>query len=475
MNTKCQRCGTEYKGNFCPTCGTPAQPPESPPCRNDFVGGKKFPYIVAVCFSLWFFVIPLIIGIVLLIIWSKKYRTLVSIQQRIDDLVREIGGKRYQLEEQYAQKKKLLQEDYDVKSNSLQSELSNLNNELATLRHEVIESHYQFSDYDGITSEECRNKLSVLKTEEKSIAKAETDRLLSSISNAKERRVRGNDLKQLLRCFSAECDNATVGVSVKNIDTVRTKIRRSFETLNKLYETDQVFLSRSLLENRLEQLNLVYTYELKKQQEAEEQREIRQQMLEEEKVRREVEQEKKRIEKEEAQFQNEIRKLMTYMQKATVDVEKNLYIDKINELEAKLQALEKDKKNVFEREANTRAGFVYVISNIGSFGEGVYKIGMTRRLIPMDRVKELGDASVPFPFDVHAMIFSSDAPSLETTLHRHFRNNELNRVNPRKEFFRVDLQEIEKVVKENHNATVTFTMAAEAAEYRQSLKLLESE
>ena len=150
------------------------------------------------------------------------------------------------------------------------------------------------------------------------------------------------------------------------------------------------------------------------------------------------------------------------------------YIDKIKELEDKLKLVEKDKANVLEREQNTRAGYVYIISNIGSFGENVYKIGMTRRLEPLDRVKELGDASVPFEFDVHAMIFSEDAPTLETTLHNTFKANQVNKVNPRKEFFRVSLPEIEKVVKENHNATVTFTQVAKAEQYRESLRLAEA-
>lgn len=137
-----------------------------------------------------------------------------------------------------------------------------------------------------------------IKVEEKELAKAESDQLLSSIYGVREKRVGGNNMKQLLRCFAAECDNATISVSVKNIDTVRSKITKSFETLNKLYETDKVSLSKDFLENRLEQLNLAYTYELKKQQEAEEQREIRQQMLEEGKVRREIEQEKQRIDEQ---------------------------------------------------------------------------------------------------------------------------------------------------------------------------------
>ena len=197
-------------------------------------------------------------------------------------------------------------------------------------------------------------------------------------------------------------------------------------------------------------------------------------MVEEEKVRREIEREKQKIEKEENQFNNEVKKLMGYMQKAKDDVEKQLYIDKIQELEDKLKALASDKENVLQREQNTRAGFVYIISNIGSFGESVYKIGMTRRLDPMDRINELSSASVPFPFDVHAMIFSEDAPALETLLHHHFQENQVNKVNARKEFFRVDLDEIKKLVLENHNATVKFVDIPDALEYRETLKMEEA-
>ena len=136
-----------------------------------------------------------------------------------------------------------------------------------------------------------------------------------------------------------------------------------------------------------------------------------------------------------------------------------------------LQDLAKDKENVLQREQNTRAGFVYIISNIGSFGEQVFKIGMTRRLDPMDRISELSSASVPFPFDVHALIFSDDAPALETVLHHHFQSQQVNKVNARKEFFRVDLDSIKKVVLENHNATVQFVEIPEATEYRETLRI----
>ena len=216
---------------------------------------------------------------------------------------------------------------------------------------------------------------------------------------------------------------------------------------------------------------MVYAYMIKIEEEKEQKKAIREQMVEEEKVRREIEREKQKIEKEESQFNNEVKKLMSYMQKAKDDIEKQLYIDKIQELEEKLKALATDKENVLAREQNTRAGFVYIISNIGSFGENIYKIGMTRRLEPMDRINELSSASVPFPFDVHALIFSEDAPALETLLHHHFQQNQVNKVNPRKEFFKVDLEEIKKLVLANHNATVKFVDFPDAIEYRETLKL----
>lgn len=166
---------------------------------------------------------------------------------------------------------------------------------------------------------------------------------------------------------------------------------------------------------------------------------------------------------------------MGYLQSTQSEVEKKLYAEKIQQLEEKKQELEKEKETVLEREANARAGYVYVISNIGSFGKDVYKIGMTRRLEPMDRIKELGSASVPFEFDVHAMIFSEDAPALETALHHKFEKKSVNRVNLKKEFFHVSLDEIERTVKENYNNTVTFTRVPVAREYNETLEILKSE
>ena len=163
--------------------------------------------------------------------------------------------------------------------------------------------------------------------------------------------------------------------------------------------------------------------------------------------------------------------MMKYMQNTSLDAEKKLYLDKIQELNEKLEVLGREKENISQREANAKAGFIYIISNIGSFGENIYKIGMTRRLEPMDRIKELSSASVPFEFDVHALIFSDDAPALESLLHQHFRNLEVNKVNHRKEFFKVKLAEIEQLVKEQYNNTVSFIESPKAEEYYETLKL----
>lgn len=215
---------------------------------------------------------------------------------------------------------------------------------------------------------------------------------------------------------------------------------------------------------------MAYEYELKKREEREEQARIKEQMREEARVLKEIETMKAKIEKEETHFKQAVEGIKEKMENAT-EAQKLKYEEKVRELEEKIRLLEKDKEDVYNREQNTRAGYVYIISNIGSFGDDIYKIGMTRRLEPFERVRELSGASVPFPFDVHAMVFSEDAPKLENALHNYFRDRQLNKVNNKKEFFKVNLHEVEKVVKENHNKVVEFTKIAEAEQYRQSIAM----
>lgn len=444
-------------------------------------------WFIAIMFACWFlYGVPLIVGLVLLFIQMKQSKKLNDSYGSYDELQRKISSlssdykiKSDELEDTYLKKEQTLKSSYTQEEKNISKKISELlkkkneiTTEISSLESEALAAHYSFSDYDGLTSEECKNKLALIRQEEKALLKS--DNALHITSDGKKKEINDN-CKQILRCFNAECDNVLINLSVKNIDSMRNKISNSFESLNKIFKVDGISMDNRLLEMKLEELNLTYTFSLKREQEKEQQKAIKAQMIEEEKVRREIERQKQKIEKDQLQFHNEINKLMSYVQKTQSDVEKQLYIDKIRELETKLSVLEKEKENVLEREANARAGFVYVISNIGSFGPGVYKIGMTRRLEPMDRIKELSSASVPFDFDVHAMIFSDNAPELENILHKTFENKSVNRINLRKEFFKVNLEEIEQVVKENFNNTVKFTKVPAATEYRQTQEILSLE
>lgn len=423
--------------------------------------------------------ISFVIGIILVIAQYKHLADMANKYGSVDEINKFVTDKRREAEGIISQAQSNAEEILNKNSNevssiknaitSLEKQKVQIQKELESLNIELVVESINLSEYENITSEECKNTLEVLRIKQQDFVRQNKALIISSSDSKK---TLDNNIKQILRCFNAECERIILNANTKNIDTARSKISKSYDTLNKIFSTDGVSINTAFLEMKLDELNIVYAYYLKKEQEREQQKAIKEQMIEEEKVRREIEREKQKIEKEESQFKNEISKLMGYMQKSTDDIQTQLYVDKIRELEKKLELLEKDKENVLLREQNTRAGFVYVISNIGSFGDDVYKIGMTRRLEPMDRIKELSDASVPFEFDVHAMIFSEDAPALENILHRTFRKKEINKVNSRKEFFRASLLDIKKTVKDNFNATVEFTEFAEAREYRESLRLV---
>ena len=369
---------------------------------------------------------------------------------------------------EYDKKVSELNHNFHNEKNKIQEEIRSIEIELKEINNQSIEKYYKLSDYD-LTSEQCKNEISLLKAKTRELREQEED-IKVSPSNNKTQKLKERYIRQILRCFNSECSNILSNIKLKNIDKCRKDIETSYETLNKLYSDTGISLTNKILKLKLEEASLLYTYELKLQQEREIQREIKEQMIEEAKAQKEIEEQRKKIDKDLQQHIGEVNRLMKYIQKTQIDAEKQLYIDKIKELEDKIKELEETKETVIEREANAKAGFVYIISNIGSFGENIYKIGMTRRLEPMDRIKELSSASVPFEFDVHAMIFSSDAPELESMLHKHFADKAVNKVNPRKEFFHVDIDEIEKVVKENYNDTVQFTKVPVAYEYRKTLE-----
>ena len=222
-----------------------------------------------------------------------------------------------------------------------------------------------------------------------------------------------------------------------------------------------------------ELLDIEYKYYIYREREKEEQRLLKEQMKQEAAERKAIEQERKKLEIEEGKYKTEIEKNSKILENETD-------VDKINQLQFRIQELQsqlasvEDKKEEITQLALGKAGYVYIISNIGSFGEGVFKIGMTRRLEPQQRIDELGSASVPFKFDVHAFIFSDDAVSLESKLHQILSNERVNKVNYRKEFFKVDMNKIETIV-EDIDPTASFNKTILAQEYRQSIAILENQ
>lgn len=269
-------------------------------------------------------------------------------------------------------------------------------------------------------------------------------------------------VKLMLRAFNGECDTMIADVRWNNIAKMEIRLEKSFETINKLGETHTVSITNEYKELKLSELRLTYGYQELLHLEKEEQRMIKEQMREEEKVQKEIERKQKEVEKQRKEAAELEKKMQEAIGQAKQE-EAEKYQSKIAELQRQIE----NGQRAISQAQQTKTGYVYVISNIGSFGENVYKIGMTRRLEPMDRIYELGSASVPFEFDVHAMIKSDNAPELENSLHKHFSAKRINLVNSRKEFFFVTLEEIEKYAKEN-NINVEFTKVAEARSYRES-------
>ncbi|MBE6370820.1 MAG: DUF4041 domain-containing protein [Lentisphaerae bacterium] len=279
-------------------------------------------------------------------------------------------------------------------------------------------------------------------------------------------------LKKLsLRAFNSECDLYMKSVDYKNVVQFENRILSAFEQINKLLNPYGIALAKEFYDLKISEIRLIHEMQEKKQAELEEQRRLKEIMREELRAEREMERAKQENEKEMDKYEKLLEKAVAMAERA-----KGEELDKMNvQIEILKQQLEeaREKERKISEAQKTKAGYVYVISNVGSFGENVYKIGMTRRLEPQERVDELGDASVPFPFDVHAMIWHENAPELESTLHRVFDKNRVNRINPRKEFFKISLERIADEVKK-YKGDIQFTMLAEAKEYRQSISMEEN-
>lgn len=456
--------------------------------------------LICVLFAAWFvYGIPVLLGIVLLINRAKYEKKAISqvqdlskryadaqslltpemqdahkLQLLVDSLHEEESSAHKNLDEMKAEAEKAVAKK-QTDLNSIEKQISEKKKQLICMDDEILVQEFGLytPQYDFASALDYKEELSQIRQVQKDLIK-EKEAVLGNTewtvnnSKAKGKKMVSDTQKLLLRAFNTECDDLINRVKYNNFDVTLDRIYKSAETITKLGSVMNISISQKYLDAKVKELRLAFEYREKKQQEKEEQKMARAEQREQAKLQREIEEQRKKVEKEQTHYQTAYEKLKLQLEQNPED--KDL-LEKKEQLENHLSDIDKALCDIDYRQANMRAGYVYIISNIGAFGKDIYKIGMTRRLDPQDRVDELGDASVPFNFDVHAMIFSDDAPALEAALHRAFEDRKLNMVNQRREFFNVTLDEIKEVIKKNFDKTVEFVDVPDAEQYRISQKM----
>ncbi|HCE1978160.1 TPA: DUF4041 domain-containing protein [Vibrio parahaemolyticus] len=338
--------------------------------------------------------------------------------------------------------------------------------------------HFEMPQYLYETSTRYAEEIKDIRQQQKDMIKDKTaitfpETTVISSDKSFNKRILNGQVKLMLTAFNIECDMLIGKVSPSSFGRTLERIEKLANNLEKSAATLECGFDLDYIELKFEECKLQYQFTLKKQEEIAEQKLIKEQIREEQRAIKEFQKAIADAEKEEKMYRNLLDKAQQELAKAS-EQERSDMEQRIAILEQQLAEAEAKEERAKSMAEQTRKGHVYVISNIGSFGEDVYKIGLTRRLEPMDRVKELGDASVPFPFDVHAMIYTDDAPALETALHREFHAQRVNAVNLRKEFFSVDLDDIKEAVEKIAGVEAEFKMTALAEDYYESLRLSEA-
>jgi hypothetical protein len=410
--------------------------------------------------------------------FKEKFKDVTDIRNEIlisQNEVINIQSKIQQLNEEYSNLKTKLNNDYIEKQTiyeELLKEISIVEENLENISYGLYKPHYDYQ-----STQVYKEKLEEIRENLKSTIKEERATFCAikwSVqgSEAKGRKMVKDASKLMLRAFNGECDAAIAKVNWGNISNMEARINKAFEAINKLGSTNEISITEEYLKLKLQELYLEFELEEQKYREKEEQRRIREQMREEEKALKEIEKIQKEAEADEERYQKALDKAKLEMEKAKEDEVEALQI-KIKELQTNLEKAHEQKVRAISQAQLTKSGHVYIISNIGSFGEDVFKIGMTRRLEPLDRINELGDASVPFDFDVHGLIYSENAPELENKMHKKLESKRLNLVNYRAEFFKTSIDEIAGIVTEL-GLSIQLTKIAEAKEYRETASILKS-
>lgn len=377
----------------------------------------------------------------------------------------EYNGKKKSLEENFAKLNQQYQQDLKNKTAAIEekrkkilAENEILSKESARLMDEYMETVNEIAFKNVVDGEE---KLVLLKNKIKDYIKGQTGKL--SGDDKKQ-------MRQIQQLFMLQSLQILEKVRMDNNEQTIDRLVKCYTTTNALFVNDGVKITKTLLDYRIEEAKLTNQIMIKKYQEKEEEKERKQFLREQLQAEKEMNAALKQIDKDRRQFDNEIKRTEMALKDAKDESVTKYLLSKIEELKGKLAELKSKETDIDYRLKNARAGFVYIISNIGSFGERVFKIGMTRRLDPYERIRELSSASVPYNFDVHAIIFSEDAPSLEDRLHKKYADNALNLVNPRKEFFRIEPEELKRTVYEL-DRSAKFNTTPDAEDFYASEKM----
>lgn len=445
---------------------------------------------IVICFSLWWLIIPAIVGLFLLRSYRKELQKLnpsasnkkdntsrynIYDDDRLQDLINKIVESEAKLKKQSEKIEKIA-----VLYKSIKSYVDAFGStEFSANEIKKIEKMIQEIEVEDLMNPTVEIKLhnadiKDLRKQYRDINK-QIDFVLTDYEKRYTTKANLAIYRLMVVALRSELQNVLYTMKFGKLQDAENAISEITDKYIKIAtdgnQTIASTITRFVVQTKslfLDAAKVEYEYYLRQQRIKEEQKALREQMRQEAEERRRLEAEQKKIEAEESKYENEMEKIQEQLKLAT-DEKADLLSKRIEELEAMLAKVGEKKEEIAKLQ-NGKAGYVYVISNLGSFGETVFKIGMTRRQIPEERIYELGDASVPFSFDIHSLIFSEDAPALETAIHHKLNDKRVNKVNLRKEFFNVTLDELEALVYElEPSAEFNRTMAAE--QYRQSLSM----
>jgi hypothetical protein len=389
---------------------------------------------------------------------QKRFRGITDVDvelEYLDTVAASIKEEIDSLRHSYAEKRALF--------DRLAKEVAIFDDKLALAEMGVYEPHFEFSD-----SEEYKTAITRNREDQKQLIKNEeavvcTTKWSVDGSESKGRTMIGRNIKLTLRAFNNECDAAVANARWNNVNAMEQRIVRARDQVDKLNASNSTFVTKEFLTLKLAELRLTHEYRERLKAERDERTEAARLAKEEQKLLRDLEQ----AQEDEHHYEKLLAKARAEAA-GVAGAKLQAFAEQIRILENDLAQAHAKAERAQAMAERTRTGYVYIISNVGSFGENVVKIGLTRRLDPADRVRELGDASVPFFFDTHAIIYSEDAPALEHALHMEFEPARINTQNYRKEFFRVSLDEVEAAVTKLA-PTAAFFKDIEAQEYRETL------